>query len=73
MNHLEDLGIKMLVSKTRLKVNLLEHFPEAHEQHDGKNTIIVFKEGMKKMLKEALKKWDISEDAVILAKAAMIA
>ena len=51
---------------------MLKHFAEAQEQHDGKNTIIVFKEGMEKMLKEALKKRDFSEDAVILAKAAVI-
>lgn len=72
VNRLEDLGINKLVNKTRLKVSLLQHFTEAQEQHDGKNTIIVFKEGMENMSKEALKKWDFSEDAVILAKAAVI-
>ena len=50
----------------------MKRFAEAQEQHDGKNTIIVFKEGMEKVLKEALKKWDFSEDAVILPKAAVI-
>ncbi len=28
VNCLEDLGIKMAINKTRLKVRLLEHFPE---------------------------------------------
>ena len=55
VNRLEDLGIDKKINKTRLKVSLLEKFPEAQEQHDGKNIIIVFEEGMKNMLREALK------------------
>ncbi len=72
VNRLEDFGITKQINKTRLKVNLLEKFPEAQEQHDGKNTIIVFEEGMKNMLREALKKRDFTEDVAILAKAATI-
>ena len=61
------------MNKTRLKKQLLEHFKEAQEQSDGKkNTILVFKEGMRNMLKEALKKRDFTEDAQILAEAASI-
>lgn len=66
------LGIRKTVNKTRLKGDLLHHFSEAQEQCDGKNTVIVFKKGMQNMLKEELKKRDFSEDATILAKAAMI-
>ena len=55
VNRLEDLGTKKLVNKTRLKEQLLERFPEAQEQYDGRNTVIIFKEGMINMLKEALK------------------
>ena len=58
VNCLEDLGIKKAISKTRLKVCLLEHFPEVLEQFDGRNTFIVFKKGIENMLKEALKKRD---------------
>jgi len=36
VNRLEDLGVNKLVNKTRLKVTLLQHFPEAQEQNDGK-------------------------------------
>ena len=72
VNILEDLGIKKAINKTRLKVCLLEHFPEALEQFDGRNTVIVFKKGMENMMKEALKKRDFSEDAMTLAKAATI-
>ena len=53
VNRLEDLGIKKL-NKTRLKEQLLERFPEVQEQYDGRNTVIIFKEGMINMLKEAL-------------------
>uniref|UniRef100_UPI00358EABF1 uncharacterized protein n=1 Tax=Myxine glutinosa TaxID=7769 RepID=UPI00358EABF1 len=72
VNRLEELGIKKLVHKTRLKGHLLERFPEAQEQYDGRNTVLIFREGMRNMLKEALKNRDFSEDAVILAKAATI-
>ena len=72
VQRLEDLGVKKRVNKTRLKNDLLGHFPESQERQEGKSTIIVFREAMKNMLKEALKKRDFTEDALILAKAAMI-
>ena len=72
VNRLGDLGITNLVNKTRLKLNLLQHFPEAQKQCVDKNIVIIFKKGMEAMLQEALKKRDFSEDAAILAKAAMI-
>ncbi len=61
-----------MVNKTRLKTDLLEHFSEAQEQNDGKNTVIVFEKGMQDMLKEALKKRDFTEDDTILARAATL-
>ena len=72
VNRLADFCINKQINKTRLKVSVLEKFPEAQEQHDGKNTVIVFEEGMKNMLRGALKKRDFSEDVAILAKAATI-
>ena len=72
VHRLEDMGINKGVNKTRLKDKLLQHFPESQEQQNGKYTIIVFKEGMRSMLSEALKVRDFSEDTAILAKAAMI-
>lgn len=72
VKRLEELGINKLVNKTRLKDRLLERFPEAQEQYDGRNTVLIFNEGMRNMLKEALKNRDFNEDAVILAKAATI-
>jgi len=72
VNRLKDLGIVKTVNKTRLKDLLLNHFPDAQEQYDGRNIIIIFNEAMQNMLKEALRKRDFSEDAVILAKVAAI-
>ena len=72
VNRLEELGIKKQVNKTRLKDLFLEHFPEAQAQYDGRNTVLIFKEGMRNMLKETLRNRDFDEDALILAKAATI-
>ena len=43
VNRLEDFGINKQINKTRLNDKVLEKFPEAQEQHDGKNIIIVLK------------------------------
>lgn len=72
VNRLEQLGVKKQINKTRLKNHLLQHLPEAQAQFDGRNTVLIFKEGMRNMLKDALKKRDFDEDALILAKAAKI-
>ena len=71
-SRLEDLGNAKSVNKTRLKERLLEYLKEAQEQFDGRNTFLVFKEGMRNMFQDALKKRDFSEDAPILARAASI-
>ena len=71
-SHLEGLGNANSVNKTGLKERLLEYFKEAQEQFDGRNTSLVFKEGMRNMIQDALKKRDFSEDALILARAASI-
>ena len=39
VNCLGDLCIIKLVNKTRLKLDLLQHFPEAQEQCDGKTQL----------------------------------
>ena len=70
VNRLEEFGIKKQINKTRLKNNLFQHMPEAQAQFDGRNTVLIFKEGMRNMLKDALIERDLDEDALILAKAA---
>jgi len=56
VNCLKDLGIVKIVNKTRLKDLLLNHFPDAQEQYDCRNIIIIFNEAMQNILKEALRK-----------------
>lgn len=59
VNRLEDMDIRKTVNKTKLKDQLLECFPEAQEQSDGKKEkkkVFIFKEGKKKMLKKVLTK-----------------
>ena len=65
---LRDLEILTQINKTRLKMCLLDHFIEAQEQHDGKHVVIVFKEAMRSLLQDALKKRDIADHANNLAK-----
>ena len=72
VNRLEEFGIKKLVNNTRVKSHLLARFSGAQEQCDGKSIVLVFNEGMRNLLKEALKNRDFTEYAVILAKAAAI-
>ncbi len=47
------------------------YFPQAQEQSDGKNIVLIFPEGMQQMLKEAMN-CGHEGDAAILAKAAKI-
>ena len=52
-NRLHDLGISKKINKVRFKERVLEYFPNAQEQNDGKNAIFVFEQGMQKMLKRS--------------------
>ena len=73
IQRLEDLGTKKAINKTRLKIALLEHYNRTlQEQTDGRNTILVFREAISSLLKDALKQRNFSEDAEILARAATI-
>ena len=47
---LEDIGNANSVNKTKLKERFLEYFKEAQERFDGRNTFLVFKEGMRSMM-----------------------
>lgn len=69
---LKDLGVNKSINRFRLKNNLMTHFPESQEQSDGRRTLLVFKEGLTNILKEAVKERDVSDDTKILAKAAKI-
>lgn len=72
LDRLKTLGVNKEINKTRLKVSLLETFPEAQEQSDGKSVIIVFKRAIQRLIKDGVLERDYSEDASILAKASSI-
>ena len=71
-SRLEGLGNAKSVNKTRLKERSLEYFKEAQEQFDCRNTFLFFKEGMRNIFQDPLRKRDFSEDALILTRAASI-
>ena len=50
----------------------MDHFQEAHEHDDGKQTVLIFRNGLKNIVKEALQERDFSDDTAVLAKAAKI-
>ena len=72
VSRLGTLGIHKTVNKTRLNTSLLENFPDAAEQNDGQNVVIIFKKAIQGMIKDAAQQREFSEDALILAKAAEI-
>jgi len=72
VTRLQDLGVSKGYNKTKLKERLLEQFPEAQQQFDGRNTVITFNKAVQDMLREALQTRNFSEDTTILAKAATI-
>ena len=71
-NRLSVLGYPKSVNRLRLKNKILDHFQEAHEQDDGKQTVLIFRNGLQNIVKEALQEHDFSDDAAVLAKAAKI-
>ena len=46
VTRLKDLGIVKTVNKTRLKDLILNYFPGAQEQNDGRNIIMIFNKAM---------------------------
>ncbi len=66
VERLRILGIYKQVNRTRLNDNILQHFPDVQAQNDGKNIVIVFKEGMKTMLPDIMKARDFNENAELL-------
>ena len=65
--------LAITTNKTRLKLRILDHFSgQCQEQSDGKNVMIIFNEGMKRILKDALPFHDYESDALAMAKAVKI-
>ena len=70
-SRLHDLGITKEINKVRFKERVLNYFPNAQEQNDGKNVILVF-EGMQQMLKTSMECNNYQKDALTLMRAAKI-
>ena len=70
MSQLKELGIERSVHSTRLKLQILDHFLwECQEQlSDGKSIVLVFNQGMKNMLKEAVDSRDYESEALAMVK-----
>ncbi len=67
-----DLGLESSVNKTRLKIELLEHFQNSaiQEQSDGKNTLLVFPEGMQELHQKVEMLSDYKFQALQIARVA---
>ena len=65
-NRLHDLGISKEVNKQRFKEQVLTYFPNAQEQNDGENVILVFKEGMQQMFKTSIQECDYTLKTTML-------
>ena len=71
VGYLHDLGVDKTINKTRLKVQLLDYFfGDCQEQYDGKSVILVlvFNEGLKKLLKESVDAQDYESQMLVIAK-----
>ena len=71
-SRLHNFGITKTINKVRFKDRVLNYFPNAQEQSDGKNIILVFEQGMQEMLKTSVECCNHQEDALTLMKAAKI-
>lgn len=67
------LGYEKQVNKTRLKNKLLNHYKDqCQEQSVGKQTVLVFNEGLQKLIKEELKSRDFEKDALSMVHIAKL-
>ena len=69
---LAEYGIEKYIHSTRLKELILAEFDSAQAQSDGKHSVIAFTEGMKTLIKDAMKERDQSWRSKILVQAAKI-
>jgi len=60
------------VKRSEFREKLLVKFPQAQEQSNGKNKILVFEQGMQQVLKQVMMETNYENEAVTLAKATKI-
>ena len=54
VSRLQTLGVQKQVNRTRLKTSILENFPDAQEQNDGKNVVIIFNKAIQDIVKKVV-------------------
>ena len=69
---LTSLGIAKKLNKRHFKDHILQQFPQAQEQSNGKNIILIYQQGMQDIIRQASSCDDFEGDAMILGKAAKI-
>ena len=72
---MKELGHEFTINKTRLKDSLMTHFQDLGIQEqflDGKSKLLVFPEGMQKVIKNAFDEHNYQEEALLFAKVAKI-
>ena len=69
---LHDVGISKEINEVHFKERVLNYFPNAQEQNDGKNVTLVFEQGMQQMLKTSMQCSTHQQDALILMTATKI-
>ena len=68
-DRLSVLGLQKTINKSRLKRQILLHFvAECQEQSDGRNTLLVFNEGLQKNLKSAVTSRDFDQEALSMSR-----
>lgn len=72
-SHLQEVVILKSINKTRLKVQLLSYFHgQCQEESDGKSTVLAFKEGIEKLVKDSLDSRNFESEALLISKVAKI-
>ena len=71
---LKELGYDVETNKSKFQESILDYFESSgiQEQSDGKNTIHIFSEGIKSLLKNAFDVRDYKEEALLFARAVKI-
>jgi len=71
INRLQALGISKTINKTRLKDDIMGNFlGRCVEESDGRNTILIFKQGLKELLKDKFESRDFESEALLASKLA---
>ena len=73
-SRLQKLGCDYMTNKTRLKEKIISHFMEygIQEQTVNKNVILIFPDGVKKLIKETLETPDYGAEALLFSRVAKI-